>query len=436
MGRYKLLHLIVTAAATASLMFFFMQSGCHDLDADSNIGKMVQKQPHVLYDERNVEYEYSRDMPLIFIGGMPRSGTTLMRAMIDAHADVRCGEETRVIPRLLGMRAQWEKSPKEHARLQEAGLTGSVIDDAISAFILEVIAKHGSPAPRLCNKDPFVLRSTKYVHKIFPNSKFLLMIRDGRATVHSIISRKVTISGFDIKSYRDCLKKWNLAIESMYNQCLEVGPQWCKPVFYEQLVLHPEEWLKSIVEFLDLEWDSAVLHHQDYIGKEISLSKRERSTDQVVKPVNMEGLTKWVGQIPPDVVRDMPDLAPMLQKLGYDPRANPPNYGNPDSFVLKNEQFIKENKAELDKRVKEVFGDNGVDLENNPAADENHPLLKLNDEKARPRPPVDRGGREMDGDRRMERGGENGRQGETLMKGLKQKMNRRPTRQRPEAPLR
>ena len=29
------------------------------------------------------------------------SGTTLMRAMLDAHKDVRCGEETRVVPRLL-----------------------------------------------------------------------------------------------------------------------------------------------------------------------------------------------------------------------------------------------------------------------------------------------------------------------------------------------
>ena len=28
-------------------------------------------------------------------------GTTLMRAMLDAHHDVRCGEETRVVPRLL-----------------------------------------------------------------------------------------------------------------------------------------------------------------------------------------------------------------------------------------------------------------------------------------------------------------------------------------------
>lgn len=34
-------------------------------------------------------FTYNREMPLIFIGGVPRSGTTLMRAMLDAHPDVR-----------------------------------------------------------------------------------------------------------------------------------------------------------------------------------------------------------------------------------------------------------------------------------------------------------------------------------------------------------
>merc|ERR1719230_876241 len=33
-------------------------------------------------------FEYDRQSPLIFIGGVPRSGTTLMRAMLDAHHDV------------------------------------------------------------------------------------------------------------------------------------------------------------------------------------------------------------------------------------------------------------------------------------------------------------------------------------------------------------
>lgn len=66
----------------------------------------------------------------------------------------------------------------------------------------------------------------------------------------------------------------------------------------------------------------------------------ERSTDQVIKPVNVEALSKWVGKIPADVVRDMAVIAPMLTRLGYDPHANPPNYGQPDPKVLDNTRRV------------------------------------------------------------------------------------------------
>ncbi|XP_072024673.1 protein-tyrosine sulfotransferase 1-like isoform X2 [Amphiura filiformis] len=360
MARYSKIRTLATVFATASITFLLLQSTCDEkkMMGGLNNQRMVQRSTdHVIKDKQtDKEYEYSRDMPLIFIGGMPRSGTTLMRAMLDAHPDVRCGEETRVIPRLLSMRQQWRKSVKEHARLLEAGLTDPVIDDALTAFILEIIAKHGDPAPRLCNKDPFTLKSMTYLHDVFPHGQYLLMIRDGRATVHSIIERKVTITGFDITSYRDCLKKWNTAVESMYNQCLQVGPQWCLPVYYEQLVLHPEEWMRKILGFLKVDWDTSVLHHEDAIGKPggISLSRRERSTDQVVKPVNLEALSKWVGKIPKDVIDDMAKLAPMLARLGYDPRANPPNYGKPDKFVLDNEDRIMKNNEKWQHNMQQV----------------------------------------------------------------------------------
>ncbi|KAJ8266172.1 hypothetical protein GJAV_G00126780 [Gymnothorax javanicus] len=128
---------------------------------------------------------YNKDTPLIFIGGFPRSGTTLMRVMLDAHPAIRCGEETRVIPRVLAMKETWSRSEREKMRLDEAGVTDKVLDSAIRAFVLEVIVRHGEPAPFLCNKDPFALRSLSYLAKIFPRAKFVLMIRDGRAAVHS-----------------------------------------------------------------------------------------------------------------------------------------------------------------------------------------------------------------------------------------------------------
>jgi protein-tyrosine sulfotransferase len=39
----------------------------------------------------------------------------------------------------------------------------------------------------------------------------------------------------------------------------------------------------------------------------------------------------------------MAEIAPMLKVLGYDPTANPPNYGTPDESVLKKTKEIREN---------------------------------------------------------------------------------------------
>ena len=92
------------------------------------------------------------------------------------------------------------------------------------------------------------------------------MIRDGRSTVHSIIKRKVTITGFNLDSYKDCLVRWNSIIEHMYAQCISVGPETCMPVYYEQLVLHPETNMRSILSFLKIPWNEATIHHEKYIG--------------------------------------------------------------------------------------------------------------------------------------------------------------------------
>jgi hypothetical protein len=72
--------------------------------------------PNEFDQQKIMNYSLSSVKPIVFIGGMPRSGTTLMRAILDAHPLVRCGEETRVIPRVLSMRAAWKKSTVEWNR--------------------------------------------------------------------------------------------------------------------------------------------------------------------------------------------------------------------------------------------------------------------------------------------------------------------------------
>jgi hypothetical protein len=43
-----------------------------------------------------------------------------------------------------------------------------VLNSAIAQFCLEIIARHGDPAPRLCNKDPLTLKMGSYVIELFP----------------------------------------------------------------------------------------------------------------------------------------------------------------------------------------------------------------------------------------------------------------------------
>ena len=69
----------------------------------------------------------------------------------------------------------------------------------------------------------------------------------------------------------------------------------------------------------------------------------ERSTDQVVKPVNLDGLNSWVGHIPMNVLSEADTIAPMLLKLGYDPYNYNPKYGEPDEIVKANLKLLEKN---------------------------------------------------------------------------------------------
>jgi len=313
-----------------------------------------------VYDSDGNLHEYnSESHPLVFIGGHPRSGTTLMRAMLDAHMKVRCGEESRIIPRIVQMRDNWFRSEKERDRLIQGGIDNNVINAAISSFILETVAQHGEPADILCNKDPLTLKSGEYISSLFPKSKWLFMMRDGRAVIHSVVTRKVTISGYQLDNPRQCLGKWNTVVKNMNEQCNKIGPERCMIVYYEQLVLHPRRWMTLILDFLDIPWDESVLHHEDKINKPggIRVSMVERSSDQIIKPINVDALTSWVGKFPQDLIDDMDSVAPMLEKFGYDPNKNPPFYGNPDGEVLNNTNDVHQNREFWESKSKQLIAE-------------------------------------------------------------------------------
>ncbi len=211
---------------------------------------------------------------IIFVGGVPRSGTTLVRAMLDAHPDIHCGEETRVIPRILSMRSRWEHSDKESKRLKEAGLDSTLLDQATRAFISSIIIGHGQSAKYLCNKDPMVLNYMQDVLRMYPKAKFVMMIRDGRAVAYSIVSRNITITGVNNKEYKSAALFWNKIMTRITSDCQLLGMKRCLSIHYEKLVSNPREWMTKILEFSEVPWNENVLHHNEFINNGgIHLSK-------------------------------------------------------------------------------------------------------------------------------------------------------------------
>lgn len=75
------------------------------------------------------------------------------------------------------------------------------------------------------------------------------------------------------------------------------------------------------------------MHHWSYTLVHC-LYRREYSFNQVTRPISRDSLTKWVDHFPTDIRREMRSVAPMLQMLGYDPDAYPPDYALQNSAHL------------------------------------------------------------------------------------------------------
>jgi protein-tyrosine sulfotransferase len=146
--------------------------------------KAGKKPPKSAYDMAAV-----RNSSLIFIGGYARSGTTLMRALLDVHDDILCGPETKILPEILKFAFEYKLTPKNMRDIMDAGLSEKKLDDALSLYVYSIMNEHVRPAERLCAKDPNILIHMIYLKKLFPNAKFVFMVRDPRAAVYSLLKQ-------------------------------------------------------------------------------------------------------------------------------------------------------------------------------------------------------------------------------------------------------
>ena len=131
-----------------------------------------------------VEEKVIKQKPYIFIGGVLSSGTTLTRVMLDAHPDIRCGEETRLVPRILQMRERWRRSSREHNRLAAAGLNDTVINTILRNLISK-IQRSGSSRCLSVHFEDLVITPKEEMEKIL---KFLDIRWHDNVLHHSEVS--------------------------------------------------------------------------------------------------------------------------------------------------------------------------------------------------------------------------------------------------------
>ena len=164
--------------------------------------------------------------------------------------------------------------------LENAGLSLNFLDSAIIEFVNYIMYNRGLNASRLCAKDPNIISHMEYLHKIFPNAKFIYLVRDGRDAAYSLmIQLKENLKAEIFRSY---LSQWRNFNYQANKACLKLSVKYCLRIKYEDLVLHPEKTLKKIIKFLEEEWTNELLKHENHIGKDISISKTEWSSHQIV----------------------------------------------------------------------------------------------------------------------------------------------------------
>lgn len=231
-------------------------------------------------------------------------------------------------------------------------MESKMVDAGIINFLTHIMMNRGFTAERYCAKDPDLILFTEYMHSVFPNAKFVYMVRDGRAAAYSYMTQVKETMTF--KKYRSYLNSWKTFNTRANDDCKKLGENYCLLVRYEDLVLHPKASLERVVNFLGVKWTDELLKHQDHIGNEIAVSKTEWSSHQIVKPINTESLFSWVhGKIEMDY-KQMLFIEPLLTQFKYSFNISFAKLDRADPIVVKNNKMIKENQDYWNDKGKNV----------------------------------------------------------------------------------
>lgn len=269
-----------------------------------------------------------------FFCGMGRSGTTLLRAMFDSHPDVAVPGESQFIMPMAARRRRYETpsgfaadaflrdlAGQERFRMWgvpegavrsvmvESG-TASFADAVRSAFAAFARA-HGKP--RYADKTPAHIRHLPLLAELFPESRFVHIIRDGRDVALSLMERTEGAIGLDSVAIR-----WREMVVRGRRDGRVLGRRRYLEVRYEDLVEDPEGTVRSVCDFLELAFDESMLRYFERAEEVVRLTHNPEIHRSIFLPPT-KGLRDWRRDMPREEVAVFEALAGrVLTDLGYE----------------------------------------------------------------------------------------------------------------------
>ena len=192
----------------------------------------------------------------IFIVGAPRSGTTLLRSMIDAHPKLCCPPwETGIFDRLSAFaRGDFEKPSGPEAnfcplkRLEVLDWMRDSANNLMSRLVQE------SQKPRWGEKTPAHVFQIELILEIYPKAQFIHIIRNGNDVVKSL--QNVTWAPGGI---RWSVQRWIDSVTAGREATKKFGQDKCHEVRFEELTANPNTSLRTICSFLGEQFSDTML---------------------------------------------------------------------------------------------------------------------------------------------------------------------------------
>jgi hypothetical protein len=286
-------------------------------------------------------------MPIIV--GSPRSGTTLLRFMLDAHSELAIPPETGFLtvgPKLKGkgdrLRERFFRAVINFPESAPVWPDFEVSEEAFWAALTEIkpftIAEgyrafYRLYAARLAksrwgDKTPLYCQHLDAIRSVLPEARFIHIIRDGRDAALSL--RRMWFSpGWEIETQATYWRACVLAARRA-----GAGRSDYLEVRYEDLILNVRETLERICDHVRLSYEPAMLSYytrtperlKEHKGHSradgtliLTREERFRQQERTTKPPDPACVYAWRGAMSPEERRRFQVVAgDLLKELGYE----------------------------------------------------------------------------------------------------------------------